>query len=82
MLITILSTFILYQVDIILDKFKINGRYYFNHFVINLLITYYSYYDVYLSYKNINNHFNVPQNTIPIEYAYSYSFLSYFNVLQ
>ena len=82
MLITILSTFILYQVDLILDKFKINGRYYFNHFIINSIITYYSYYDVYLSYKNINNHFNVPQNTIPIEYAYSihfYHILMYYN---
>lgn len=74
MIITILSTVFLCTFDNFLELFNIEGRYYFNHFFINLIITLSCFNDVILSYTEFDNIINLPINFYAIEYAYSIHF--------
>lgn len=74
MLITIFTTFFLFGIDKILEYNNILGRYYFNHFIINFIIVYYTFNDVLYCYTNFYNSTNKDINIISIELTYSIHF--------
>lgn len=61
-----------------IDKYitdnNIKGAYYFNHFIINSLITYFCYNDVILCYTDFNNILNNPINFYSIYLTFSLHF--------
>jgi hypothetical protein len=82
MIITIFTTLLLCGIDNILEKYNILGRYYFNHFLINFIITYITFDDVILSYTDFNNTIYKPINIISVELAFSihfYHIIIYYN---
>ena len=71
MFITISFILILCFIDKLLEYGNIEGRYYFNHFIINSFTTYQTYNDVLLSYYKISNYYKFSINTIAVEYTFA-----------
>lgn len=74
MITTILTTLFLCGTDKLLEYLNLNGRYYFNHFLVNSLITVSCFNDIILPYTQFNNIINIPINMIAVEYTYSIHF--------
>ena len=70
--------------DYILTKFNIKGTYYFNHFIANLFVVYYTTPDLLSCYTNIYSAIRSPTNYNAIQYIFSihfYHIFYYFNKL-
>ena len=79
--ITIITLFLCFF-DKLLEYFNIYGRYYFNHFLINSFIVYYTFDDLLLCYHDLNNLNKYHINMNVIEYTISihfYHIIIYYN---
>lgn len=74
MIITIITTLFLCGIDKILEYYNILGRYYFNHFLINFIVVYYTVTDLLLCYNDFNNLNMYSTNMIPVELTFSVHF--------
>lgn len=86
MYINIIKNCFLFSIsDYILTKFNIKGTYYFNHFIANLFVMYYTFADLLVCYSNIYEAIKYPTNYNAIQYIFSihfYHILYYFNKLK
>tara|TARA_B100001121_G_scaffold310515_1_gene342037 strand:+ start:6756 stop:7406 length:651 start_codon:yes stop_codon:yes gene_type:complete len=82
MIITVIMTILLSGIDKILEYYNILGRYYFNHFLINFIVVYYTYNDMLLCYTDLFNLHKYELNIMPVELTFSihfYHILIYYN---
>lgn len=83
MFLTILPFFfIFYSFDKFLEKNNINGRYYINHFIGNMIISYYSFFDVLYCFTNFTDIFEKEYSMLPINITFAlhfYHIAAYYN---
>ena len=71
--------------DMLLTKINIKGTYYFNHFIANIFIMYYSLPELWYCYSDFNYALTLPTNYNAIEFIFSihfYHIIYYFNKLR
>jgi hypothetical protein len=86
MYLNIIKNTILFSIfDYFLTKYNVKGTYYFNHFLANLMVIYYTLPQIFLCYFDFNNAILIPTNYSAIEYIFSihyYHILYYFYKLR
>ena len=86
MIINIINFFIFFSLYYLIDYLLGNtkGKYYLVHFINNMIITYYTFYDLYITYFNFNNLLDKKLDYIPTIITMSlhiYHIVAYFNKL-